>query len=333
MITESQKKDLLSQLKAGCNVVISTHKSPDGDAIGSSTALALYLEQKGCNCKIVVPDPFPKNLQWIPGAEEVLMHTIQSDQINDAIDAADIIFSLDYNDLSRAGEIGSLIANSDATKVLIDHHEDPKGFADIEFHNAKCCSTAQLVFEFIEQLGDKILINVDIAKGLYTGIITDTGSFRYPSVDEKTHEIAQKLIALGLDHTGVHESIYGESSIDQLQLNGFAVSERLEVLPNGKVAIIYLTNEDLKRFNAQKGYTEGLVNKALSISGVTMAAFFREEGSLIKISFRSKGSVYVNNLAKNHFGGGGHKYAAGGSTTNTMSDTLDKFKKIVMEYV
>jgi phosphoesterase RecJ-like protein len=333
MFTVSEKNKLNERLCEGCNVVVSTHKSPDGDAIGSAIALAHYLVQKGCLCTIVVPDGLPKNLQWIPGADQILLYTENEAEVKGAVESAEFIFSLDYNDLSRAGEIGPLISASNSLKVLIDHHEDPKQFADFVFHDAACCSTAQLVFNFIDEFDDLYRIDMKMAIGIYVGLITDTGSFRYPSVNARTHEIASYLINFGLKHEDVHEAIYGENSINQLQLNGFAISERLELLQNGQVALIYLEKEDLKRFKAEKGDTEGLVNKALSISGVKLAAFFREDKGLIKISFRSKGDVFVNALAKENFGGGGHKYAAGGASRLNMNDTLSAFRTIIDEYV
>jgi len=333
MFTVSEKNELNERLCGGCNVVISTHKSPDGDAIGSAIALAQYLVQRGCLCTIVVPDGLPKNLKWIPGADQILLYTENAAEIRDAVANAEFIFSLDYNDLSRAGEIGPVISASNARKVLIDHHEDPKQFADYVYHDATCCSTAQLVFDFIDEFDDLNRIDLKIAIGIYVGLITDTGSFRYPSVNARTHEIVSYLINAGLQHENVHEAIYGENSINQLQLNGFAISERLELLQNGQVAVMYLEKQDMERFKAEKGDTEGLVNKALSISGVKLAAFFREDKGLIKISFRSKGDVFVNTLAKDNFGGGGHKYAAGGSSKLTMNDTLAAFRTIVDEYV
>ena len=268
MFTVSEKNELNERLCGGCNVVISTHKSPDGDAIGSAIALAQYLFQKGCLCTIAVPDDLPKNLKWIPGADQILLYTENAAEVKDAVANTDFIFSLDYNDLSRAGEIGPLISASNAQKVLIDHHEDPKQFADYVFHDATCCSTAQLVFDFIDGFDDLNRIDMTMAIGIYVGLITDTGSFRYPSVNARTHEIASYLIDSGLKHEDVHEAIYGENSINQLQLNGFAISERLELLQNGQVAVMYLEKQDLDRFKAEKGDTEGLVNKALSISGV-----------------------------------------------------------------
>ncbi len=333
MFTVSEKNELNERLCGGRNVVISTHKSPDGDAIGSSIALEQYLVQRGCLCTIVVPDDLPKNLKWIPGADQILLYTENAAEIRDAVANAEFIFSLDYNDLSRAGEIGPVISASNARKVLIDHHEDPKQFADYVYHDSTCCSTAQLVFDFIDEFDDLNRIDLKIAIGIYVGLITDTGSFRYPSVNARTHEIVSYLINAGLQHENVHEAIYGENSINQLQLNGFAISERLELLQNGQVAVMYLEKQDMERFKAEKGDTEGLVNKALSISGVKLAAFFREDKGLIKISFRSKGDVFVNTLAKDNFGGGGHKYAAGGSSKLTMNDTLAAFRTIVDEYV
>ncbi len=333
MLSEENIHQLKELIRPGAKVAISTHKGPDGDAIGSSVALSKYLENKGCYCSILVPDDFPDFLKWVPHADKIMIYDRSPDDVLTAINEANLIFSLDYNDLKRVDEIGEQIAASTVPKILIDHHEEPKGFEDITFHDATCCSTAQLVYEFIEEMGDLVQLDEDVATGIYLGIMTDTGSFRFPSVTQRTHQIIGHLLSLGLKHHIIHEAVYDDNSLSRLQLNGFAVSERLELLQNDQVAIIWLTASDLSRFQARKGDTEGLVNKALSIKGVKMAAFFREKDGLVKISFRSKGDIYVNEMARDHFGGGGHKYAAGGASEAEMIDTIDRFKKIVGEYV
>lgn len=333
MLREEEKEVLKSHLIAGKKVVISTHKGPDGDAIGSSTALAGYLEKRGCLCTIIVPDNFPDFLKWVPGNDKVMVFDTNQEDAEKAIGEAEVIFSLDYNSLSRVGDVGPQIEASDAFKVMIDHHEEPTDFTDIAYHDATCCSTAQLIFDFIEELGDLSLIDTGIGTGIYVGILTDTGSFRFPSVNARTHEIAAHLIKGGLQHHKIHEAIYDDNSINRLQLNGFAVSERMELLHNGSVAVIWLDEPDLKRFKARKGDTEGLVNQALSVKGVKLAGFFRVQDGIVKISFRSKGDVYVNAMARDHFGGGGHKYAAGGMSEDSIEDTLSRFKTVVEEYV
>lgn len=333
MLTSSELTFLTKSLVKGTKVVISTHKSPDGDAIGSSSALGLFLAKLGCQCTVIVPDAFPEFLSWIPGNELIIVNDDNPEKAEKAVADAEIIFSLDYNDTRRAGHVGLYIDNSEVTKVMIDHHEEPTGFASINYHDASCCSTAQLVYDFIEELGQLALLDPSIGAGIYTGIITDTGSLRYPSVTARTHDIISGLIKNGLEHFKVHEALFDDNSVSRLQLNGYAVSEKLELLQNGNVAVIHLEESELIRFNARKGDTEGLVNKALSISGVNIAVFFRQHGDMIKISFRSKGNFYVNELARDHFNGGGHKYAAGGMSMEGIQAAISKFKEVVPDYV
>lgn len=333
MLSKSDLEKIKLVITPGTKVVISTHKSPDGDAIGSSCALAMYLEKKGCICSIVVPDALADFLYFIPYSNKIIVFDKMEARAKEVLSDSDVVFSLDYNDLKRAGSFGDLIADSKSLKVLIDHHEEPNYDGDIYFNDSTCCSTAQLVFDFIDELNDIELVDIPIAEAIYFGLITDTGSFRFPSVNERTHEIIAHFLKMGLAHFKVHEAIFDHNSMNRLQLNGFAVSERLELLENGRVAFIWLKEEDLHRFSAEKGDTEGLVNKALSISGVEMAAFFRSAKEMVKISFRSKGSIFVNELARDHFNGGGHKYAAGGSSEETINETIAKFKKVVQKYV
>lgn len=333
MLSNSEKDKLKVLLAPGTKVVISTHKSPDGDAIGSSCALALYLEKIGCECFVIVPDALADFLYFIPYSDKVIVYDKNVSLAEKALADSDVVFSLDYNDLKRAGSFGDSIESSDSFKILIDHHEEPNYVSNICFHDATCCSTAQLVFDFIEELGDLKIIDVSIAEAIYFGLITDTGSFRYPSVNARTHEIIAHLLNIGLQHFKVHEAIFDDNSMNRLQLNGFAVAERLELLQDGRVAYIWLEEADLQRFKAEKGDTEGLVNKALSVSGVQMAAFFRSANDLVKISFRSKGDMFVNELARDHFNGGGHKYAAGGISELPIDETISKFKLVVQDYV
>lgn len=333
MLKKEEIERLKRSLEAGVDVVISTHKGPDGDAIGSSTALANVLQKLGNRVHIVVPDGFPDFLKWMKGAEDILQLDREPDEVLRLVSEADIIFSLDYNDVNRVGAIGETIGTSSAYKVMIDHHEEPKFVPNIKYWDPKCCSTAQLVYDFLEEMDWLEYIDQDVSASIYTGLVTDTGSFRFPSVDARTHEIVAKLIRGGFQHHLVHEATFDGNTKNRLALNGFAVSEKLELVADDKVAIVSLTQAELERFQAQKGDTEGLVNRALSIKGVQMAAFFREAEDRIKISFRSKGDVFVNELARDHFSGGGHKYAAGGMSETTINEAIDRFKEKAYAYL
>lgn len=312
-------------------IVIVTHKNPDGDAIGSSLGLYHYLVKKGHPVTVIVPNDFAPFLKWMPGCDTILDFEKNTAKAKEIIAQAEIIFCLDFNTIKRIEEAGEEVRRSTAIKFLIDHHPAPEEFADFKFHNVKACSTAQLVYEFIELLGDKSLVDVNTGICLYTGIMTDTASFRFPSVTGQTHRIAAELIELGVPHYKAHENVYDSSTYDRLRLLGYSLSEKMKVLKEYNTAYISLSAEELKRFNHQQGDTEGLVNYCLSMEGIRLAAFFMEKDGTIKTSFRSKGKVDVNAFARAHFNGGGHVNAAGGSlNVKTVEEATAKFKEALV---
>ena len=314
-------------------VVITTHQSPDGDALGSSLALFGYLVKKGFDVCVVVPDSFPKFLNWMKGTENVLVYNHDEDVVKELIGEADLIFSLDYNSLMRVGGVGDLIEKSTAYKVMIDHHLHPADFADWMCSDTSSCSTAQLIYNFIEDFNDLDLIDDQIAEGIYCGIMTDSGSFRFPSVQAKTHLIAADLINRGLNHSRIHELVHDVNTLPKLHLLGFALNEKLRVLPNVPVAVIAINCEELSRFNYKKGDTEGLVNYALSLEGIEMAAFIKEDDNKVKMSFRSKGDIAVNEFSSQNFNGGGHKNAAGGISFTSFEETVELFESKIVEFL
>jgi len=320
-------------LKNSEKIVITTHQSPDGDAIGSSLALCGYLKKKGFDVSVVVPDSFPKFLKWMEGAKDVFVYEQDGNKVEELIASVDLIFSLDYNDLKRVGGVGELIANSSAYKAMIDHHLHPSDFADWMCSDTTSCSTAQLIYNFIEDFNDLELIDNQIAEGIYCGIMTDSGSFRFPSVQAKTHLIAADLINRGLNHSKVHELVHDVNTLPKLHLLGFALNEKLKVLPNVPVAVIALSWEELRQFHYKKGDTEGLVNYALSIEGVEMAAFIKEDDNKVKMSFRSKGDIAVNEFSNLYFSGGGHKNAAGGISDVSLEETVELFESKIVDFL
>ncbi len=328
-IFEKSKLDELFQvLSESKTILIFGHKNPDGDSIGSTLALYHYLGSKGINSQVIQPDGFPNFLKWMEGTDSILLFEKQPEEVTELIKKADVIFNLDYNEQSRVGkELGELLQQSDAVKVMIDHHQQPDDFAQFTFSDTTSCSTAQLVYEFIESNGDLPLINETIGNCIYTGILTDTGSFRFPSVTPKTHLIAADLISRGVVHSRIHEEIYDINTPERLKLLGYTLNNKLEVLPEINTAIISLTMKEMQDHKTQKGYTEGFVNTALSILGVTTAVFVKEDKHIVKISFRSKGDIPVNEFSKLHFGGGGHINAAGGASKLSVQETVDKIKK------
>ena len=314
------------------NIVITTHKSPDGDAIGSSLALFHFLKKLNKNVSVIVPDAFPQFLNWMKSVDEIFYHDTQEEQSVALIEKADIIFSLDYNSLSRIGNLATPIAASNATKIVIDHHQNPQEFAHHYIVDTTCCSTSQLIYEFIENLGKLSYLNDTIGACIYCGIMTDTGSFRFPSTTSKTHQIIAHLIDLGVNGSAIHEAVYDTYSKDRLQLLGHALTSKMKIVEELNVAYISLSQKELKKYNFKKGDTEGLVNYPLSIDGIKCAVLMTEKENNVSMSFRSKGNFHVNQLANEHFEGGGHIYAAGGKSDLTLEETINKFESVIQQY-
>ena len=318
-------QELKNLLSAKQNVVITTHVNPDGDAIGSSVALLNFLIKMGHDVSLIVPNDYPDFLKWMKNDELIINYSNSKNESQEKIKNASLIFCLDFNNLNRINELGDYISDSKAKKVLIDHHLDPIDFYDFKIHDVKASATAELVYNFLIEL-DSNAVDKDISEALYTGILTDTGSFKF-SMSPKVHKIVSDLMIRGVDIGFINNKIYDSNSLDKLKLIGYALSEKLEVISNGNAAYIVLSRKDLKDHNFKKGDTEGLVNYALSISNVNMAVLIIETKERIKFSFRSIGQFSVNEFAKKYFNGGGHKNAAGGSLEDKLSVALEKFLK------
>lgn len=315
-------------------IVITAHKSPDGDSIGSSMALFHLLQKWNKNVNVVHPDPAPEFLHWVPNQEVIVDFENQAEKATELLQAADLIFCLDYNEPSRVGkDMQEVLVHSNAVKVMIDHHLHPADFCDFTLSETSNCSTCELLFQWLKAIQRENDIDDTIGKCLYLGIMTDTGSFRFPSVSSGTHEIAAFLIEKGVKHFEIHEAVFDTNTIDRIRLKGYALSEKLVLIPGIPVAYASLSEEELHRFNYQKGDTEGLVNQILGIQGIKMAVFFAEKDGKVKISFRSKGEYVVNQLANDHFEGGGHAYASGGISFVSLDETIAKFVTNVKNYI
>ena len=321
----------IALLSSPKEIVITVHTNPDADAIGSALGWASVLKQKGHSVTVLSPNDYPAFLKWMKGNEEVSVFEGNEDKGKELIKKADIIFCLDFSDLKRIGDLGEVVRAASATKVMIDHHLEPEQFADFEKWSTKAGATAELIYDLIEELNWVELIGPDEANCLYAGIMTDTGGFRHPNTTKHIHEVVAKLIGQGADTARVAKLIYDTNTESRLRLMGFALSQRLVVMKDYDVAYIYITVDDQKKFNIQKGDTEGLVNYALSIANITMAAMFTESTDLIKISFRSVGGFSVNQFARDYFSGGGHANAAGGKSEESLQDTIERFKSLVIE--
>lgn len=328
-------EQIVESIKKSANIIITAHKSPDGDSIGSSIALLEFCKTLGKKAIVCHPDPAPDFLLWLPETEHILNMEKHEAEITEVFGKADLIFCLDYNDSSRVGDKMQVLLNgSRAQKVMIDHHLHPADFVDIAVSEPAVCSTCQLVYELIDGSGNISLLNPATGTAIYLGIMTDTGSFRFPSIQARTHQILAHLIEIGVKHYEVHENVYDTNTLDRLRLRGYACSEKLEILEKNKVAIITLSKAELERFNYQKGDTEGLVNVALSIQGMRAAVLLTEGDGYIKISFRSKGKENpINVLASDHFQGGGHANASGGRFDGSLADAVKLLKEVIDHYL
>tara|TARA_R110002012_G_scaffold71832_3_gene183894 strand:+ start:689 stop:1705 length:1017 start_codon:yes stop_codon:yes gene_type:complete len=323
-------QDLLSTPK---NIVIVPHKNPDGDAMGSTLGLLQYLNKKGHRATVLSPNDYPKFLKWLPFEDSVIKYDLQNQQALRLIKEADLIFTLDFNSLSRVGDMSLILEKSSAQFVMIDHHQQPDDYAVVTYSDVTICATCQMVYHTIEMLGDKDLIDADIATCLYTGIMTDTGSFRFRSTSSLTHTVIASLIEKGADNAFIHEQIYDANSFSRMQLLGTALTN-LKVLPEYRAAFITLSQDELDKHNYQKGDTEGFVNYGLSLDNIKIALIFienKQEG-IIKISLRSKGDFSVNEMSRSHFHGGGHTNAAGGKSDLSLEDTVAYFISILPQY-
>lgn len=314
-------------------ILITTHQNPDADAMGSSLGLAGYLRQKGHSVTVVTPTDYPQNLAWMPGNDEVLaFDEKQRTQVEALMAEADTIFCLDFSVLERIRDLGPMVRQARARKVMIDHHLEPENFADLAYWDTKAAATAQLIFTLIEQLGDSDLIDADVAACLYAGLMTDTGSFRHSNTTPEVHRIAAELLERGIDVSLIHRLIFDGVSLDKLRLLGYILNEKLRVLPQYKFAYITLSVDELRRFRSKTGDTEGIVNYALSVEGVVAAAILIDRGDEIRLSFRSVGDFSVRDLVNTHFNGGGHKNAAGGRSRLSLADTEAKLLTILPQY-
>jgi phosphoesterase RecJ-like protein len=322
-------KNLLTTPK---QIVITTHMGPDGDAMGSSLALMHLLKQFRHNVHVITPNSYADFLHWMPGNEDVIVFEDNEEKANQITENADLIFLLDFSHLVRIANFADTVSNSNATKILIDHHQDPdKEIADIIFSDTTACSTAQLLYEVIDAMDLTNHINKEIAECLYVGIMTDTGSFKYASTTAKTHHIVAELIAAGTENTKIHDLIYDNSSANRIKLLGYCLNKKLLLYPENNSAVISLTAEELEQFNFKKGDTEGVVNYALAIKGIVFAVFIAEKDGMVKLSLRSKGNFKVNEIANKYFSGGGHMNASGGISEVSVNDTIKIVEKIISD--
>lgn len=313
-------------------IVIIPHVNPDGDAIGSALGLNDVFNNAGFESNVIVPNDFPVYLSWLGSVGVPLIYEQNGEQCNKLIDNTDAFFFLDFNDIKRLGKIEEYLRLNSKKVVLIDHHPDPQIKADFMFSDTNVCSTAELVYDFVEALDMLDYLGVNGANALLTGIIADTGSFSHNASRPPMYHIVGELIKRGADKEKINDSLYNNFSEKRMRLLGYCLLEKMEIFPEYRTALIWLSAEELKRFDFHPGDTEGFVNYPLSVKGVVFSAFFMEKHDQVKISFRSKGSFATNDFSGVHFNGGGHRNASGGETKLSMAEALALFKELLPQY-
>lgn len=324
-------QDAFALLRAPKKIFITTHHKPDGDAIGSMLALYHYLTLKGHEVSPVSPGDIPDFLMWMPGAAHLFNYEEHTAAAKKALADADLIFCLDFNDFSRTKHLEQDLADATQPKILIDHHLFPKPVWDYGVSTPEKSSTCEMVYDFINQYGDNDLINLDIAACLYTGLLTDTGSFKFPATTASVHHMAGDLKQRGLDHTRIHEEVYDSWSEGRMRFLGYVLIERMEIFHKYNAGLITLSRKDQNLFKVHNGDTEGVVNYPLNIKGIQFSTLITERSDEVKLSFRSKGLFDVSKFAQLYFNGGGHFNASGGRSKESFTDTIAYFKKILSD--
>ena len=313
-------------------IIIVTHTSPDGDALGSSLALYHFLIEYGKQVDVVVPNEFPDFLQWMPGAGDILIAEKNLSLAAELLEVAELIFFLDFNVLKRIEQLEPLANKSSAKKILIDHHLEPDTFCDITISHPDISSTAELIFRFICRMGFFEYINKSCAECIYTGMMTDPGAFTFNSNSPAIYFIISELLQIGIDKDAIYTQIYCKNSGRRIRMQGFVLYKKMKLLRNYKTALISLSYEEHQQFRSQKGDTEGFVNIPLTIHNIVFSAFIREEKDVVRISLRSRGNFPTNRFAKEVFGGGGHLNASGGEYYGKLEDALKMFEEALPRY-
>jgi phosphoesterase RecJ-like protein len=324
-------QELKNWLEIPREIVIVSHRNPDGDAIGSSLGLAAFLKKKFHKVQVVFPSEYPVIFEYLDQISETLIYDIKPLESKNAIEKAEAIFCLDFNGLDRVDKLGESIQFSEAKKILIDHHLDPEPFTDYEFTDIAASSTSELVYLWIKELGEESKMDTRIGEALFTGMITDTGSFKY-NTRPATFRVAADLKEFGVDDYSLQDKIFNSLKTKHLRLLGHCLANRMEILEEHGIGIIHLTRKDYAEFDIQRGDTEGIVNYLLYVKNIQIAAFVTEQPTIIKLSLRSKGDISVQEVASKYFNGGGHKNASGGGVYASLHDVLDKLKRVLPQY-
>ena len=311
------------------NIVITCHLSPDGDAVGSTLALCRVLRSMGKRADVVTPDMVPRSLHFVPGVRDITVFTITESKARNIVSRADLFFCLDFNSLHRIDKLGELLDSSNAPRVLLDHHLQPEPIFDLLISYPELSSTCEIVYRVIQEMGWRKYVDKLVAQYIYLGMMTDTGNFTYSSDYPAVYEVLADLVTYNIEKQKIYNLAMNTFSADCLKLQGFALSEKMQLFPDKHVALICLDKHDLERFNYKRGDSEGLANKPLAIPGIDWVVFLREDPDNIKVSCRSVGDFSVSEICKHHFGGGGHINAAGGDFHGSMEEAINKVKSII----
>lgn len=332
LLATSRANELKRIIESSRKVIITCHITPDGDAIGSTLALMHLLRGMGKHARVVTPDTPPKNLMGLPGASDIMPFSRFEAILKPIFEQADLICCLDYNDLKRIDRLSPMVEASKARKVLIDHHLDPGDFADLTISHPEISSTCALLYRLICDMGWKRKINRRIGECIYTGMMTDTGNFTYNSCHPYLYEAIAHLVSIGVDKDRIYNDVCNSSTVNRLRLNGYALSQKMQVYPDHRCALISLTRDELNEHQYERGDTEALVNRPLSVPQIIYSIFLREEPAYIKVSMRSRGEFPVNRICSDHFGGGGHLNAAGGEYKGSMDQCIALIESFMPEY-
>ncbi|MEQ1746125.1 MAG: DHH family phosphoesterase [Saprospiraceae bacterium] len=313
------------------NVAIFSHRNPDGDAIGSALAMQHYLQQYGHTVHVLFPSEYPAEFEFLPLAEEILIWDIHTEECKQVLNKKNVFVFLDFNALNRIDKLGEYIKNLPGPRILIDHHLYPDPIADYTFSEPAASSTCELVYRFITDMGDGQKINPSVGMCLYSGIVTDTGSFKH-ATNSAVFRIVADLIDRGMDDTDVQDRIFNSQKEKNLRLLGHCLANRMEYLPEFRTAYVWLSRKDYEDFDIQRGDTEGIVNYLLTIRDVRLAALIHNQPTIVKLSLRSKGDLDVQEICRTHFSGGGHKNASGAYSHDSLKSTVQKFRDLLPLY-
>lgn len=332
IFAEMVKSDsLIEQIQTSKRIVISTHRNPDGDAIGSSLALQKVFLQMGIDASVVMPSSAPDFLLWLNGCQEITIYDDDPILAAAMVEKADLIFCLDFNQLERIDKLGEVIRKANGVKILIDHHLHPSDFATFIFSTIAVSSTCELLYTWLKTHELEKYIDVNVATSLYVGILTDTGSYKF-STSSQLFRIAADLLEFGIDDIEIQNKLFNSSTEKRLRLYGHCLTNRMEILEEYATGLIWLSKEDYEQFSIERGDTEGIVNALLQIKNVVMGIFIHEQPTVVKLSLRSKGEFSVEEIARKYFKGGGHRNASGGISFLSLSQTMEKIKEILPQY-